>query len=530
MDLIIGKAGEKDFSVDAQELVTGRTCIIAQSGAGKSWAIAVICERLCRSGIGFCIIDTEGEYFSLKEKYHLLWLGSDEHADLDIDSVNIRDVMTKAIKNSTAVIFDVSETEMRERVSELAHALYEIESEIRLPYLLIVEEADKFIPQSRDSLKKLEEISRRGRKRGLGMLVATQRPSFVNKNVLSQCNNQIIGKLSIENDLRAVDLFFSSRKEVEELATLEPGEFFVLGKITPRKTQISFSMRETKHQGLTPRLSPHPPAPAVPFIPVEPAKAFVPALPLSPEKPIPQVSSKNPGILPAITREQALDIAHQKRKKGFLNTKEEHIVSVDLVFWPIISIKARYLGGLLRMPREISFFLDGRGARLVRIAPGLSVRSDLSPWCGLSSEAIMVFRQLSLKGSTAADLEAKTRLSPAVIRESLRRLMEKKIITEGGTLSSAKCYVPLIRVRAPRFSSLREADKPRLTAISGNVKDAKVSEEEIRSVLKGLETTAEIVSWNVWHYPLYEVVLSSHHGDRFLFVDGIGGKLIPLTD
>jgi hypothetical protein len=528
MDLVIGKAGGKDFSVDAQELVTGRTCIIAQSGAGKSWAIAVICERLCRSGIGFCIIDTEGEYFSLKEKYHLLWLGSDEHADLDIDTVNIKDVMSKAIRNNTAVIFDVSETEMRERVSELAHALYEIESEIRLPYLLIVEEADKFIPQSRDSLKKLEEISRRGRKRGLGMLVATQRPSFVNKNVLSQCNNQIIGKLTIENDLRAVDLFFSSRREVEELATLDPGEFFVLGKLTPRKTQISFSARETKHQGLTPRLSPHPPSLSIPFTAPELEKRPVPTP--AAEKPGTDMHVKYSGLAPVMTREEALETAHQRRKKGFLSRKEEHLLSVDLVYWPIISVTVRYLRGLLRSPQEISFCLDGRGARIVDIGSGLSVRADLSPWCGLSSEAIAVFRKLSLKGSTATELEAATRLSPAVIRESLRRLTEKKIATEGCLLSSTKCYVPLVKVHAPRLSSLRKSRKPELTPISGPVKGASVSEEDIRSILKGLEPTAEVVSWNVWYYPLYEIVLTSGHGDRVLWVDGIGKKRVPLEN
>ncbi len=528
MDLVIGTAGGKDFSLDAQELVTGRTCIIAQSGAGKSWAIAVICERLCRSGIGFCIVDTEGEYFSLKEKYHLLWLGSDEHADLDIDTVNIRDVMSKAIRNNTAVVFDVSETEMRERVSELAHALYEIESDIRLPYLLIVEEADKFIPQSRESLKKLEEISRRGRKRGLGLLVATQRPSFVNKNVLSQCNNQIIGKLSIENDLRAVDLFFSSRKEVEELATLEPGDFFVLGKIAPRKTLISFAARETKHQGLTPRLSPNLTPLAVPFVPAK--SETQPILTSLPEKPAPAVIPKYLGLEPRISRELALNTAQGKRKRGFLGRGEEHLLSVELIYWPVISVTARYLHGLLRTPQEISFSLDGRRGRILKTENGLTVRTDLSPWMGLSPEAITIFRRLSLNGSTVADLEAGTRLSPPVIRESLRLLMEKKIVTEGGPLSSAKRYVPLVKVRVPRLSGLREPRKSRLIPVRGPVKELNVAEKDVRSVLKGLEVTAEVVSWDIWYYPLYEIALSSHGRDRLLFMDGIGGKFVPLSN
>ena len=141
------------------------------------------------------------------------------------------------------------------RCAALAGVLYDIASAHKIPYLLILEEADKFIPQAKESIKKIEEISRRGRKRGLGLLVATQRPSFVTKNVLSQCNNQVIGKLSIENDLRAVDLFFGSRRRLEELATLQPGEFFVMGGFARKKTRIRFAGRETEHRGETPELS-----------------------------------------------------------------------------------------------------------------------------------------------------------------------------------------------------------------------------------------------------------------------------------
>ena len=36
LSILIGKSGKQEFNVSAQELVTGRTCVIAQSGAGKS--------------------------------------------------------------------------------------------------------------------------------------------------------------------------------------------------------------------------------------------------------------------------------------------------------------------------------------------------------------------------------------------------------------------------------------------------------------------------------------------------------------
>jgi len=35
---------------------------------------------------------------------------------------------------------------------------------------------------------------------------------------LSQCGNQFIGKLTTENDLKAVDLFFADRKEFGVIA------------------------------------------------------------------------------------------------------------------------------------------------------------------------------------------------------------------------------------------------------------------------------------------------------------------------
>ena len=54
-------------------------------------------------------------------------------------------------------------------------------------------------------------------------MVCTQRPSLVDKNVLSQCGNQLIGKLVIKNDLQAVAQFFSGHELPKHLTTLEPG-------------------------------------------------------------------------------------------------------------------------------------------------------------------------------------------------------------------------------------------------------------------------------------------------------------------
>ncbi|WP_067078042.1 ATP-binding protein [Methanoculleus horonobensis] len=531
MEIVIGKDGDHDVAVDAQELVTGRTCIIAQSGAGKSWSIAVLCEQLLQARVGFCLIDTEGEYSSLRDRFHLLWIGSGDDCDVDIERANIRELMQNAICSRTAVIFDVSETDMHEKVTLLADVLYDLESGLKKPFLLIVEEADKFIPQSGDSIKKIEEISRRGRKRGLGMLVATQRPSLVTKNVLSQCNNQIIGKLSIENDLKAVALFFSSRKEVAELAELEPGEFFVMGGLCREKVKMRFRDRLCEHRGLTPRLvAARPVEPGRPAKPsrAEPARAE-PCDPedLPQEEPanIPQAAAN--AVVPVLLREEALDIAKGKRKRRYLILEpEERIVSGERVYRPLHRVDLRYIGGLLRKAtKTASFVIDGFTGCIVEMDRGLRVRPGFSELLGLDEAAVKVVAGLANGGSTLTEIEADTHLAPAAVKKAIKSLAGAKLITEMKTVGDTTVYVPLLAADVPALSALRpgSGDLP-MEPLRGESLEAKATESSLRTILKGLEPTAEIVGFDTIYYPVYLIRFASERGERSIVLDGCTGK------
>ncbi len=532
MEIVIGKDGDRDVAVDAQELVTGRTCIIAQSGAGKSWSIAVICEQLLQARVGFCLIDTEGEYSSLRDRFHLLWIGSSDDCDIDIERANLRELMHNAICSRTAVIFDVSEIDMQEKVALLADVLYDLESGLKKPFLLIVEEADKFIPQSGESIKKIEEISRRGRKRGLGMLVATQRPSLVTKNVLSQCNNQIIGKLSIENDLKAVGLFFSSRKEVAELAELEPGEFFVMGGLSREKVRMRFRDRLCEHRGLTPRLVPARPvrpteAPRVEPARTEPARAE----PCGPEE-ARRESTEPPqaavnAVIPVLLREEALDIAKGKRKRRFrILEPEERIISGERVYRPLHRIDIRYIGGLLRKAtKTASFVIDGPTGCIVEMDRGLKVRPGFSELLGLDEAAVRVVAGLANGGSTQTEIEADTHLPPAAVKKAIKSLAGAKLITEMKTVGDTTVYVPLLAEDVPAFSALRpgSGDLP-MEPLREESLEAKATESSLRTVIKGLEPTAEIVGFDTIYYPVYLIRFASERGERSIVLDGCTGR------
>lgn len=89
--LDLGLAGGKPFVVDPNLLATGRTCVLGASGSGKSYTVAVICEELCKNNVPFALVDTEGEFSGLKEKYEAIWLGDDERCDLRFGAVSLEE-------------------------------------------------------------------------------------------------------------------------------------------------------------------------------------------------------------------------------------------------------------------------------------------------------------------------------------------------------------------------------------------------------------------------------------------------------
>lgn len=111
----------------------------------------------------------------------------------------------------------------------------------KLPVVLVLEEAQNYVYQRRfsesDSIAKLvyERIAREGRKYGLGLVVASQRPSELSKTVLSQCNSFIVHRLQNPNDLKYFKEIVPSIYEslLDQLPALPPQTALVLGECVP---------------------------------------------------------------------------------------------------------------------------------------------------------------------------------------------------------------------------------------------------------------------------------------------------------
>ncbi len=534
--LNIGWVQEKPFTVDADLIVTGRTCVVGTSGSGKSYAVGVICEELCKSNVPFAVIDIEGEYSGLKERYEAFWVGEDEQCDLNWDRTDLHELATIA-PDSPPLILDVSETkDARQKIDQLLRGLYEEVSKRRTPYLLILEEADRFAPQVGEKLQIIDEVARRGRKRGLGLMLCTQRPAEVDKSVLSQCANQLIGKLVIRNDLQSVSQFFPSRGQPKELTSLQTGNFYVMGGFSPVPTLVKIRARETRHGGITPKLAEKIAKPRPELLArVLSSKPTPIGVGFAPSELLARVTSSKPtpiriGFAPSFKPQDIPNLV-KKEKSFILFGKEESTAGVALFFLPLVEIGIRMRGGLLKNRYETKFFvIDGIKGKSAIISDHLEFGDGFRNLLGLKGGEISALKTLpATNGPTAMDVAADLGISEESTRRILKTLEDKHAVSSvvsGRTKSFRRLiHIPEIGLTERSFQLV-----PVDTSGSREI-ELSVREQDVREIVRVLVDGSDLVSFRTFYYPTYRVELALGRKVRTIWIDGISGKeLSPPLD
>jgi len=139
-------------------------------------------------------------------------------------------------------------------VNRIGTALFELRKVGKIPpMMLVVEEAHNFCPQQGmvACSKVFRTIASEGRKFGLGLMIITQRAAKVDKNVLSQCNTQIILKVTNPNDLKAIAASIEGLTEgmEEEIQRLPIGTAIITGGGVSMPLLVEIRPRESKHGG-----------------------------------------------------------------------------------------------------------------------------------------------------------------------------------------------------------------------------------------------------------------------------------------
>lgn len=347
--LLIGHLIDHDdvpVSVDVNGL-RRHLAILAQTGAGKSNAAAVIMEELLEKGASMIILDPHADYVLMRRKgngsfmpgsirifrtplstgrYEKENKGFVDHftinfADLDLDSLcdimdireewtNLRKILEGIIKipgamrdlasflkateqipqdersrisgrlaflNKIKEIFSNRSTATEEYYSPgqltildlsgmdqfLANyfsyrVLQDIFEKKRqgypgAPLFIFVEEAHNFVPPgSRWHISSLiRKIASEGRKFGMFLIVITQRPGKIDQDVLSQCNSEIIMKITNPLDQKAVLEAGESIGEnvIQDLPSLNVGEAILTGEFVKFPMGVKVRKRTTLEGG-----------------------------------------------------------------------------------------------------------------------------------------------------------------------------------------------------------------------------------------------------------------------------------------
>jgi len=123
------------------------------------------------------------------------------------------------------------------------------------PFLLVVEEAHNYCPErgfgTSVSSNMLRTIASEGRKFGMGLCVVSQRPAKVDKNIISQCNTNIILKVTNPNDLKAIiqSVEGLTSQTYNEIQRLPIGVALISGASIQIPIMVEIRTRETSHGG-----------------------------------------------------------------------------------------------------------------------------------------------------------------------------------------------------------------------------------------------------------------------------------------
>lgn len=170
-------------------------------------------------------------------------------------------------KNGGIKIIDFSEVPsdvLPLMVSLLAQILFSTSlwtgSEKRHPIAIMCDEAHLYIPErmhadSSDSVavEIFERIAKEGRKYGIGLVVISQRPSEVNRTVLSQCNNVVAMRLTNGDDQSVIKRLLpdSLGSFGDLLPVLDVGEALVVGDASLLPTRVRIAEPKMKPDSQT---------------------------------------------------------------------------------------------------------------------------------------------------------------------------------------------------------------------------------------------------------------------------------------
>lgn len=170
-----------------------------------------------------------------------------------------------AVSHPGIKIIDLSEVPaelLPMAVSQIARLIFEVqfwtESSERFPIALFCDEAHLYIPDERGGVAErpafiFERIAKEGRKYGISLVAISQRPSELNRTIISQCSNFVAMHLTNLKDKEVVQAMMpeSMAYLVRQLPILEPGEAVFVGDACLLPSRVKLDAPQHKPDSAT---------------------------------------------------------------------------------------------------------------------------------------------------------------------------------------------------------------------------------------------------------------------------------------
>lgn len=252
--------------------------ILAKRGAGKTNTGRVLVEELIRLDVQTVILDPVGAWWGLRSSADghgdglpLPILGG-AHGDAPLPTCAGRGLAEMVVQTGRSLILDLSDftrDEQRTFAADFADTLYLAKA--RHPSLIhvVLEEADEFAPQKtrgggdREENSRMrgavETLARRGRSRGIGMTMITQRSAGLSKDALTQADILVVMRTTGPTDVKAIEEWVrhqdaeGSRDVVPSLASLKTGEAWVWNPERELLRRVQIRLAWTFDSSATPK-------------------------------------------------------------------------------------------------------------------------------------------------------------------------------------------------------------------------------------------------------------------------------------
>ncbi len=235
----------------ANAVFSNRVAILGIPGAGKSNTVAVFAEELGQFGAPLVIFDTENEYKPLCAKPYFKRPFAAGCLNVNLETAfsfgqQIMDERLQVVLNLDSYDNDDAAALIMIDVIKGIQAWEEaLPNDDRIPCVVILDEAAVWLPQNpKDSmlskkeddnglttLDKLQQIFfsvvvRRGRKRGIGFILASQRSAEIDKRAIASAQWKILQEQNQPSDLKVYHEFGVDKDIAQSLGN---GQAFVIG-------------------------------------------------------------------------------------------------------------------------------------------------------------------------------------------------------------------------------------------------------------------------------------------------------------